>query len=140
MPNFHLHPRLQNDCYSVGCLTLCQLLMMNDSLYPWFILVPQRPDIGEIFQLVEADRQLLLSESCLLAETLQSIYLPDKLNIAAIGNLVPQLHIHHVARYRTDTAWPAPIWGKLPPQPYTQKQAEHRISRLREALSGNLLD
>jgi diadenosine tetraphosphate (Ap4A) HIT family hydrolase len=140
MSNFHLHPRLQADCFLVGHLALSQVLMMNDSLYPWFILVPRRIDITEIHQLNAADRLQLLAESCLLAETLQSIYRPDKLNIAAIGNLVPQLHVHHVARYRTDTAWPAPIWGKFPPQPYTHKQAEARIHQLREGLGGHWLD
>ncbi|MDD4915590.1 MAG: HIT domain-containing protein [Methylococcales bacterium] len=139
MTNFHLHPRLQADCLSVGHLPLSQLLLMNDSLYPWFILVPRRTDISEIHQLPPADRQQLLIESCLLAETLHTIYRPDKQNIAAIGNLVSQLHLHHVARYRTDPAWPAPVWGKLPPQPYTQKQAEARIGRLREALADYLL-
>jgi diadenosine tetraphosphate (Ap4A) HIT family hydrolase len=140
MSNFHLHPRLHADCFHVGELKLSRLLLMNDSLYPWFILVPCRADITEIHQLDQTDRRQLLDESCLLSETLQTIYRPDKLNIAAIGNMVPQLHIHHVARYRTDTAWPAPIWGKFPPQPYTQKQAETRICQIREGLGGNLLD
>ena len=140
MTNFHLHPRLHADCFQVGQLALSQLLMMNDSLYPWFILVPCRADMTEIYQLPSTDRLQLLEESCLLAETLQSLFRPDKLNIAAIGNLGPQLHVHHVARYRTDTAWPAPIWGKFPPQPYTQKQAEARISQLRESLGVHLLD
>lgn len=140
MPNFQLHPRLQQDCFSVGRLALSQLLMMDDSQYPWFILVPRRPDITEIHQLAEADRQLLLTESCALAEKLQEIYRPDKLNIAAIGNLVPQLHLHHVARYRTDKAWPAPVWGKLPAQTYDRQQADRQIARLREALSACLID
>jgi len=139
MTEFKLHPRLQADCFLVGHLALCELLMMNDTHYPWFVLVPRRPDLNEIYQLSGPDRQLLLVESCVLSETLQTIYRPDKLNIAAIGNLVPQLHIHHVARYRTDIAWPAPIWGKLPPEPYTQKQADSRIRQLREGLGEHLL-
>ncbi len=110
MPDFKLHPRLQQDCFIVGDLELSQLLMMNDCQYPWFILVPRRPAISEIYQLAEKDRQTLLAESCVLAEKLDEIYKPDKLNIAAIGNMVPQLHVHHVARYQTDKAWPAPIW------------------------------
>jgi diadenosine tetraphosphate (Ap4A) HIT family hydrolase len=140
MTHFQLHPRLQQDCFTVGRLALSQLLMMNDSQYPWFILVPRRPEITEIYQLTEEDRQMLLAESCALAETLQAIYQPDKLNIATIGNLVPQLHVHHVARYQADKSWPAPVWGKLPALAYTQQQAEFQISRLREALAGRLLD
>lgn len=138
MTDFQLHPRLQQDCFSVGQFKLSQLLMMNDSQYPWFILVPRRADIKEIHHLAAIDRQQLLAESCLLAEQLEKIYSPDKLNIAAIGNLVPQLHIHHVARYRTDKAWPAPIWGKLPAQPYEESQARQAIAGLREALGGHL--
>jgi diadenosine tetraphosphate (Ap4A) HIT family hydrolase len=140
MLNFQLHPRLEQDCFTVGQLALSQLLMMNDCQYPWFILVPRRADITEIYRLVEADRQVLLAESCLLAEKLEEIYRPDKLNVATIGNLVPQLHMHHVARYRTDKAWPAPIWGKLPAQPYDRQQANLQIARLREALRRNLID
>lgn len=140
MSNFQLHPRLQQDCFSVGHLALSQLLMMNDSQYPWFILVPRRPDMSEIHQLSESDRQSLLTESCLLAQKLEEIYQPDKLNIAAIGNLVPQLHLHHVVRYRNDKTWPAPIWGKLPALPYSQQQAEQQIALLRRALVDSLLD
>lgn len=139
MLNFHLHPRLQADCLPVGELPLSQLLLMNDSLYPWFILVPRRADISEIHQLDAADRRQLLDESCLLAVAMQSLCVPDKLNVAAIGNLVPQLHVHHVARYRTDASWPAPVWGRLPPQPYAHRQAEARIGRFREALAAHLL-
>lgn len=140
MPNFQLHPRLQQDCFSVGQLALSQLLMMNDSQYPWFILVPRRPEMTEIYQLAEADRQMLLTESCLLAEKLHAIYRPDKLNIATIGNLVPQLHMHHVVRYQADKAWPAPIWGKFPAQPFAHPDAEQQIARLRAALSASLID
>lgn len=138
MPNFQLHPRLQEDCCTVGQFALSQLLMMNDSQYPWFILVPRRQDTTEIYQLSETDRQALLNESCVLAEKIQAIYRPDKLNIATIGNLVPQLHMHHVARFKDDKAWPAPIWGKLPVQPYEHSDAERHVARLRAALSGFL--
>lgn len=140
MLNFQLHPRLEQDCFTVGQFALSQLLMMNDCQYPWFILVPRRADITEIYRLAEADRQMLLAESCLLAEKLEEIYRPDKLNVATIGNLVPQLHMHHVARYRSDKAWPAPIWGKLPAQPYNRQQADLQIARLREALHTSLID
>lgn len=140
MPDFQLHPRLQQDCLHVAQLGLSQLLMMNDSQYPWFILVPRRAGISEIYQLVETDRQRLWAESCLLAEQLQTLYRPDKLNIAAIGNLVPQLHLHHLVRYRQDASWPAPVWGQRPPQPYAQTQANTEIAKLREALASSLID
>ncbi len=140
MPDFKLHPRLQQDCFIVGDLELSQLLMMNDCQYPWFILVPRRPAISEIYQLAEKDRQTLLAESCVLAEKLDEIYKPDKLNIAAIGNMVPQLHVHHVARYQTDKAWPAPIWGKLPAQSYNPDQAKFELARIRKALITSLID
>lgn len=139
MSTFQLHPRLQQDCFTVGRFALCQILMMNDSQYPWFILVPQRQDITEIYQLDENDRQQLMAESCLLAEKLVEIYQPDKLNIAAIGNLVPQLHIHHVARYQADKAWPGPIWGKFSPVPYDKQAAQTQIIRLQDALKMHLI-
>lgn len=138
MPIFELHPRLQQDCFKVGRFALSQLLMMNDSQYPWFILVPQRPDIREIYQLEPSDRHQLMSESCLLAETLAEIYRADKMNIAAIGNLVPQLHVHHVVRYPTDPAWPGPIWGKFSPVPYDEQTAQAEITRLQTHLAMHL--
>lgn len=140
MKPFQLHPRLKQDCIAVGRFALSQILLMNDRQYPWAILVPQRPDITEIYQLEPCDRQQLLEESCWLAEALVALYRPDKLNIAAIGNLVPQLHLHHVARYRTDIAWPGPIWGKFPTSTYAEPEAESRIARLRENLQQHLID
>lgn len=91
---------------------------MNDSRYPWFILVPERENIRELHELEEVDRRLLWDESARLSRTLTAIFKPDKLNIAALGNQVPQLHIHHIVRYIHDPAWPAPVWSKHPPQPY----------------------
>ncbi|MEY4211132.1 MAG: hypothetical protein RLZ92_1513 [Pseudomonadota bacterium] len=137
--NFQLHPRLAQDCFKIGSLGLSELLMMNDSQYPWLILVPRR-EAKEIYQLNAVDRQTLLDESCLIAQTLQNLYQPDKLNIAAIGNLVPQLHIHHVARYQTDKAWPAPIWGKLPPCLYSEQQAQTEISKIQFVLKEQLIE
>lgn len=139
MPDFQLHPRLQEDCFIVGDLSLSRLLMMNDSRYPWFILAPRRLHITEIYQLTKNERQELMEESCLLAETMQALYMPDKLNIAAIGNLVAQLHLHHVGRFRTDPVWPAPIWGKLPPEPYKAQLADSRLSGIRQRLEKHLI-
>ena len=115
---FELHPRLAQDCLPLGRFPLCRLLLMNERRYPWFILVPELADIGEIYQLPLADQNRLIQESSALAQSLAATFSPDKLNIAAIGNLVPQLHVHHVVRYRHDAAWPAPVWGRFEPEPY----------------------
>lgn len=108
-----IHPQLSSDCIYLGRFPLSHLLLMNDSNYPWYILVPDRDDVREIYQLEQADRRQLLHESCLLSEFLMSEYGGDKLNVAALGNVVPQLHIHHVVRFESDPAWPAPVWGKV---------------------------
>lgn len=138
MNTFLLHPRLEQDCFLVGQFPLSRLLLMSDSQYPWFILVPQRNDISEIYQLDTQDRQQLMLESCWLAEAIADIYQPDKLNIANIGNLVPQLHVHHVARFKTDIAWPAPIWGKFPVCAYTKEDAQFQIQRMHSHLQDKL--
>lgn len=127
---FDLDPRLRHDTIVLGSFPLSLLLMMNDSTYPWLILVPQRPAIREIFELAPDDRQQLLCESSHLAETLATLFQPDKLNIAALGNVVPQLHLHHVVRYRNDPAWPAPVWGKAPPVPYRSDEVAVFRNRL----------
>ncbi len=131
---FELHPRLKQDCIAIGRFELCQLLMMNDSQYPWFILVPEKIGIKEVYQLGKAERNMLIEESSVLAENLALLYNADKMNIAAIGNLVPQLHIHHVVRYQTDIAWPAPIWGKFAAVPYSGQQITDNITRIKKQL------
>lgn len=138
--NFQLHPQLQKDCIGLGRFELCRLLLMNDSQYPWFILVPEIADIREIYELNNAHRRQLLEESCRLAETLTGLFNADKMNIAAIGNLVPQLHIHHIVRYRSDRAWPAPIWGKFGAVPYLERQLDELLPRVKTVLSGYLND
>jgi len=132
---FQLHPRLKQDCIAIGRFELCQLLMMNDSQYPWFILVPEQADVQEIYQLSKTERQLLTEESSYLAENLAALYHADKMNIAAIGNIVPQLHIHHIVRYQTDKTWPAPIWGKFDAVPYTEQQIADNLARIKERLN-----
>ncbi len=132
--NFKLHPRLEQDCIAIGRFELCRLLMMNDSQYPWFILVPERASLQEIYQLSKIERKILTEESCYLAENLAMLYKADKMNIAAIGNLVPQLHIHHIVRYQTDKAWPAPVWGKYPAVPYAERDISDNLTRLKDQL------
>jgi len=134
VPAFALDDRLRSDCRVIGQMALSVLLLMNDSTYPWFILVPARAGIREIHELQPPDRHRLLDESCLLSDALYRAFQPDKLNVAAIGNVVPQLHLHHVVRYRHDPAWPAPVWGRFPARPYGAGAAEAVVARLREAL------
>lgn len=122
--SFKLHPQLEKDCILLGKFELCQLLLMNDSQFPWFILVPERKNVQEIYQLKPDEQIMLMQESSYLAEKLAMIFQADKFNIAAIGNIVSQLHVHHVVRYRNDKAWPAPIWGKFAAVPYTAQQLE----------------
>ncbi|WP_027147858.1 HIT domain-containing protein [Methylobacter tundripaludum] len=131
---FQLHPRLEQDCITIGRFDLCRLLMMNDSQYPWFILVPERTDLQEIYQLNKAERELLTEESSYLAENMAELYKADKMNIAAIGNRVPQLHIHHIVRYQVDKAWPAPVWGKFDAVPYTERQIADNLTRIKARL------
>jgi diadenosine tetraphosphate (Ap4A) HIT family hydrolase len=135
---FQLHPQLAKECRDLGSLALCRVLLMNDAQYPWFILVPQREGVREVHELADADRMQLWDESALLARAMMQAFGPDKLNIAALGNLVPQLHVHHIARFRHDPAWPAPVWGKLPPKPYYGAEAEKLAARMRAILGAKL--
>jgi diadenosine tetraphosphate (Ap4A) HIT family hydrolase len=134
---FKLHPRLFADTLIVGDFELCQLLIHRDANYPWYILVPKREDIQEIYHLSEEERIQLMKESCMLAEALVDVFSPDKINIATLGNMVPQLHMHHVVRYKIDGAWPNPIWGALPAIDYQQDELEHRIESVANVLVGD---
>lgn len=131
---FRLDPRLQQDCRELGRFPLCRLLLMRDANYPWFILVPARAGITEIYQLASDDQQQLLRESSRLAEVLARQFRADKINIAALGNVVAQLHLHHIVRYRGDPAWPAPVWGQAPAQAYTPAGEAEVIARLLEGM------
>jgi diadenosine tetraphosphate (Ap4A) HIT family hydrolase len=126
-----IHPQLEKDCLLLGNFPLSYLLLNRDAHYPWFILVPNREDISEIYQLTAHDRQQLMVESCHLAEKLALQFKADKMNIAALGNIVPQLHLHHIVRYKQDKAWPAPVWGKLEAKVYTAMQLEQLIEKIR---------
>lgn len=131
---FALDPRLQQDTLPIGDFPLCRLLLSNDSNYPWFILVPRRADISELFQLDDADQQQLWRETTAFAELLKDSFDADKLNVAALGNVVSQLHMHVIVRRRDDAAWPAPVWGKHPARPYTAEQVATIRERLRLVL------
>ncbi len=132
-----LHPQLEKDCIILGEFCLCSLLLLNDANYPWFILVPNRENITEMHQLSTADQQQLMTESMFLSDCLAQVFLPDKLNIAALGNVVPQLHIHHIARFTTDACWPAPVWGAVSSIPYQKEQLETIINQLLKWFKNN---
>ncbi len=117
-----LHPQLKKDCIELGEFTLCSLLLLNDANYPWFILLPNRAGITEMHQLSEVEQQQLMTESMFFSQCLEQVFQADKLNIAALGNVVPQLHIHHIARFTTDACWPAPVWGAVSTIPYNEAQ------------------
>jgi diadenosine tetraphosphate (Ap4A) HIT family hydrolase len=129
-----IHARLLADCVQIGRFPLCHLLLSRDASYPWFILVPDREGITEIHHLSHSDQQQLIRESSQLARVLEKTFRPDKLNIAALGNIVPQLHLHHIVRYRNDPAWPAPVWGRVAPQPYGEQQLATLLDRLGKEL------
>lgn len=135
---FKLHPRLQQDCEQLGRFELCRLLLMRDAHFPWCILVPERPEISEIHQLTTEDQQQLMRESSLLARNMAELFVADKMNVAALGNVVPQLHVHHIARRRDDPAWPAPVWGKLPARGYSATELQTTVDRLGTALGAAL--
>jgi diadenosine tetraphosphate (Ap4A) HIT family hydrolase len=134
---FELHPQLKKDCITLGNFPLCRVLLMNDANYPWFILVPQREGLREVHELNEADLYLLMHESVAFSRALTMIFKPDKLNIATLGNVVPQLHMHHIVRYQHDAAWPAPIWGKLPAKPYEPARIQVVRQQIADALEGS---
>ena len=134
MTGFELHPQLAADCHRVGDLPLSRVLLLNDRRYPWVVLVPRRADMREIYQLSPVDRAQLFDESCRVGEWLMDRFGGDKLNIGALGNLVPQLHIHHIVRRVDDPAWPGPVWGHSPAEPYPEIELTDRLLCLREAL------
>jgi len=127
---FSLDDRLHNDTIKLASWPLCEVLLMNDSQFPWVILVPRIADASELFHLNESQRLQLDKESIFLSTTLMKLFTGDKLNVAALGNVVKQLHIHHVVRFENDVAWPAPIWGKQAAQAYSQGALETLVKKL----------
>ena len=135
-PVFALDPRLEQDTFALGDFPLCRLLLSKDANYPWFILVPRRAGISEVFQLDDSEREQLWKETSFLSETLKHCFAADKMNVAALGNVVSQLHMHVIVRRRDDVAWPAPVWGNKPAIEYSSDQ----LSAVRQRLSGVLGD
>ncbi len=131
---FELHPVLAADTRPVLDLPLCRVLLMNDAQYPWLILVPRLPDLREVHDLPAQLRAQLWAEVDAVAEALAGHVQADKMNVATLGNQVPQLHVHCIARFRDDAAWPRPVWGVHSPRPYDDAEASQRIARLKTLL------
>ena len=136
---FSLDSQLERDTVSVATLPLCELLLMNDANYPWLILVPRQVSIHELIDLSDHDQRQFLLESNMISRLLQSQFKADKLNIAALGNVVSQLHIHHIARFYNDQAWPKPVWGVLPPLPYAAAELTEALTLILSGLNSQTL-
>lgn len=136
---FTLDPRLAADTRPVGDLALCRLLLMKDANYPWLVMVPKVADAAEIIDLDAADRARLMEEIALVCAILKAETSPIKLNVAALGNMVRQLHVHVIARQTSDPAWPGPVWGKVPAMPYQDQGAAALVDRLSQALGDALM-
>ena len=135
MSLFTLHPQLAADTIELGNLPVCKVLLINDSQFPWLILVPRRNDISELYELNETDIEKVQHESLAVSKLLMEHFEGDKLNVAALGNLVPQLHIHHIVRFKTDVVWPKPVWGATQPTPYEQSESDKVSTSLKALLS-----
>ena len=131
---FRLNEMLYRDTITLKELPLCSLLLMNDSNYPWFVLVPRVSDIQDIYQLDWQQQQQFLNESSMLCEVLMQQFQGKKMNVAALGNICPQLHVHHIVRYEHDLAWPKPVWGEHKAVLYTEAGVAELKSKLLPAL------
>lgn len=134
MSDWVLNQKLADDSVFVVDWPLSQLRLINDSRFPWLVLVPRVSNIEEIFQLSDEDQQQLLQESSQLAKVLSISFKADKLNVAALGNVVRQLHVHHIVRYVDDCCYPSPVWGIGEAVPYQEYELRQRVDELRSAL------
>jgi len=132
--SFTLHPQLAKDTVALGDLPLSRVLLANDANYPWLILVPRRASLVEIIELAETEQTQLMGEIAAAANALKLVSECEKLNIAALGNQVPQLHVHVIGRRHSDAAWPNPVWGAAPPGAYDPVVRDGLIGALRRAL------
>ena len=132
--DFTLHDRLATDSVALGDGLLSSVRLMNDRRYRWLILVPRRAGLREIHELAAADRALLIEEIALAGQALQAATRAAKINVGALGNLVPQLHVHVIARRSSDAAWPRPVWGVMPPLAHDAEEVQNFISALRRKI------
>ena len=131
---FELDGRLAADTFVLGSTSLSRVLLMNDARFPWLILVPERADVSEPFDLSEADQEQLWQESMRLGGAMKAHFAADKINVAALGNQVAQLHVHHIARFQVDAAWPGPVWGVGRAVPYEAAAVQALMHELRSVL------
>jgi diadenosine tetraphosphate (Ap4A) HIT family hydrolase len=132
--DFVLHPQLAADTMSIGDWPLCRLLLMNDDGWPWLILVPRRAGVRELHDLSTLDLARLTAETARVSAVFDELYRPTKINVGMLGNRVPQLHMHVIARYESDEAWPGPVWGLRPRRGYAANVLEQRAGELRARL------
>lgn len=136
MNQWHLDPRLADDTVPVTDLPLCEVRLMDDANHPWLVLVPKVADAVELIDLTPAQRTLLGAEIAIASRALKTLFKPDKLNVAALGNLVPQLHVHVIARFTTDIAWPRPVWGAADARAYAPEDLVERVRALVRQIQG----
>ncbi|HAO92910.1 MAG: hypothetical protein A2X93_01125 [Deltaproteobacteria bacterium GWC2_56_8] len=132
---FSLHPTLESDTCEITVLPLSCVLLMKDKGFPWLILVPKIEGVREIHALTPDDRALLIEEVSLASLILTKLFAPAKINVGALGNIVPQLHVHVIARFENDRAWPGPVWGNGPGDPYSEAELASIVSRLQDAFN-----
>ncbi len=134
MSGFSLDPRLERDGLLVSNLGLCQLRVMNDQRWPWLVLIPQRDDVSEIFELTPLDQAMLTFETNMVAAALKKVTGATKINIGALGNIVRQLHVHVIARSEGDANWPGPVWGFGAAEPWSDDERKAFAARILENL------
>ena len=132
---FELDKRLDSDTFFLCDLPLSRVLLMNDSQFPWIILVPRVDGAREIIDLSDDQQHQFLKESAMISHVINRLVSPQKLNVAALGNVVSQLHIHHVGRFDTDVAWPKPVWGNQAAVPYEKNTVSELVDAIREAIN-----
>ena len=126
-----LHSQLARDTVAIGDLPLSRVLVVNDANWPWLLLVPRRAGVSEMIDLDEVEQAQLMTEMSRIARALRAVTQCHKLNIAALGNAVPQLHVHIIARFRNDPAWPKPVWGAVPARAYEREEMHNLVTPLR---------
>jgi diadenosine tetraphosphate (Ap4A) HIT family hydrolase len=133
---FELHADLVRDTVEVTRFPLCRVQLLNDRTYPWLVLVPAKPGLKDFHDVAMEDKATLMEEIDRASKGLVALHSPDKINVAALGNMTPQLHIHVIARFTGDAAWPKPVWGVVPAEKYSDTELEETLAKLRGVLGG----
>lgn len=138
LPTINLDPRLESDSSTIINLALCQIRLHHNAAFPWILLIPQQESLSEIIDLCPPNQLVLMQEIALCSEIMRDVFNPKKLNVANLGNIVPQLHVHIIARYETDGAWPDPIWNRGVTENYTVDAINERIIQLKSAFNNRI--